>query len=108
MENFLLDNNAVEIAENFTVISETFTALIAGILVFILVSAFIAIPVLLIRLEYRLTKQHYSYGLLLMIVPCTSFIIFGVYSVFVVLLLLVAFFIALSDKTVKNNITSGK
>ena len=66
---------------------------------------FIVVPILLAIMEYRMTKKNKQTGLYLMIGVFASAILFGLYSVFIGLLLLIIYFVALGkDKQqISNN-----
>lgn len=55
---------------------------------------FIAVPTLLAIMEYRMTKKNKQAGLYLMIGVFASAIFFGLYSLFVGILLLIIYFVA--------------
>ena len=67
---------------------------------------FIVVPILLAIMEYRMTKKNKQTGLYLMIGVFASAILFGLYSVFVGLLLLIVHFVALGKgkQQISNNV----
>jgi hypothetical protein len=78
--------------------SETLVALFGAYLLFI------TVPVLFILLEYWLTKKKRDYGLYLVIGVFASFLLFGLFSVILGLLVLVTFFVARAiNKDVASN-----
>ena len=66
---------------------------------------FIAVPTLLAIMEYRMTKKNKQAGLYLMIGVFASAILFGLYSLFVGVLLLIIYFVALGKG--KQQITNN-
>ena len=83
-----------------TMTSATIIAMVFAAIVFIVVPALLAI------MEYRMTKKNKQTGLYLMIGVFVSAILFGLYSVFVGLLLLIIHFVASGkDKQqISNNV----
>lgn len=66
---------------------------------------FIVVPALLAIMEYRMTRKNKQAGLYLMIGVFASTILFGLYSVFVGLLLLIIHFVVLGKS--KHQITNN-
>lgn len=67
---------------------ESFVAVIFAAL------TFVAVPLLLAIIEYRMTKKDKKHGLYLMIGVFTSSVLFGAFSLFVGILLAVIYLIA--------------
>ena len=78
--------------------SETIIAMIFAAIIFI------AIPIVLAFVEYRLTQKNKQAGLYLMIGVFATTVLLGLYSVFVGLLLLIIYFVALGRGKGKQQI----